>query len=164
LRSGESSDLFPVNLLIVEGDLNPDPSIISSKINCVEVEGTNSSFAESSGAAGSLHRISIAILVNRCAHTNCFSGIFMTVSRVALPGGVSEVADGGVREALGSKALYISFLRGFPVPMRRAAVGAPEPSAEDGRDGGGMSVEGRILAEGGTLIEAWLSAGSIGFT
>jgi hypothetical protein len=56
LRSGESRDLFPVNLLIVAGDLNPDPSIISSKINCVEVEGANSSFVELSGAAASLHR------------------------------------------------------------------------------------------------------------
>ena len=56
LRSGESRDLFPVNLLIVEGDLNPDPSVISSKTNCVEVEGTNSSFAELSGAAVSLRR------------------------------------------------------------------------------------------------------------
>jgi hypothetical protein len=56
LRSGESRDLFPVNLLIVEGDLNPDPSTISSKINCVEVEGTNSSFVELSVAVASLHR------------------------------------------------------------------------------------------------------------
>jgi hypothetical protein len=108
--------------------------------------------------------ISIAILVNVCAHTNCCSGVFVTVLRLALPGGVSEVAGDGIREAPGSKALYINFLRGFPVPMRRAAVGAPEPSAEDGRDGGGMSVEGGTLAEGGTLIEVWLSAGSIGFT
>jgi hypothetical protein len=34
---------------------------------------------------------------------------------VALPGGVSEAAVDGVREAPGSKALYISFLRGFAV-------------------------------------------------
>lgn len=88
----------------------------------------------------------------------------MTVSRVALPGGVSEVAGDGVRKAPGSKALYINFLRGFAVPMRRAAVGAPEPTAEDGRDGGGMFVEGETLAEGGPLMEAWLSAGSICFT
>lgn len=66
LRKGEFRDLFPVRLLIVEGDLNPDPSIISSKINCVELEGINSSFdiEESPGTAASLHRISITILVN----------------------------------------------------------------------------------------------------
>ena len=82
----------------------------------------------------------------------------LTVSRVALSDGVSEAVGGGVREASGSKALYISFLRGFAVPMRRAAVGAPDARAEDGRDGGDMSVEG------GTSIEAWLSAGSTGLT
>lgn len=78
----------------------------------------------------------------------------MAGSRVALPGGVSEAAGDGVREAPGSKALYISFLRGFPVPMRRAVVGAPDRStedAEDGRGGGGMFVEGEILAGGRTL-------------
>lgn len=58
LRKGESRDLFPVSLLIAEDDLNPDPSIISSKINCVDVEGINSSFdiEESSGPAASLYR------------------------------------------------------------------------------------------------------------
>lgn len=58
LRKGESIDLFPVSLLIVEGDLNPDSFIISSRINCVELEGINSSFdiEESLGAAASLHR------------------------------------------------------------------------------------------------------------
>jgi hypothetical protein len=91
-------------------------------------------------------------------------------ARVALAGGVSEVAGDGVREPPGSKALYISFLRGFPAPKRRADVGAPECSAEGGRDGGGMFVEGDWLAEdetlvgGGTFAEVWLFAGSIGFT
>lgn len=58
LRKGESRDLFLVSLLIPEDDLNPDPSIISSKINCVDVEGINSSFdlSESSGPAASLYR------------------------------------------------------------------------------------------------------------
>lgn len=58
LRKGESRDLFPVSLLIVEDDLNPDSSIISSKINCVDVEGKNSSFEfeESLGPAASLYK------------------------------------------------------------------------------------------------------------
>lgn len=58
LRKGESRDLFPVSLLIAEDDLNPDPSIISSKINCVDVEGINSSFdlEKSSGPSASLYR------------------------------------------------------------------------------------------------------------
>lgn len=166
LRKGESRDLFPVSLWIAEDGLNPDPSIISSKINCVDVEGINSSFefGESLGPAAS-----------------CCSGIFVAGSRVVQAGGVSEVAGDGVREVLGNRALYISFLRGFPVPMRRAVVGAPGRSAEDGRDGGGMFVEDEILtgvgtwtggrtwvgdktlAGGGTLVEVWLFADSIGF-
>lgn len=91
-------------------------------------------------------------------------------SRVALAGGVSEVAGDGVREVLGNRALYISFLRGFPVPMRRAVVGAPGHSAEDGRDGGGIFVEDETLTEGetsaggGTLVEVWLFVDSIGFS
>jgi hypothetical protein len=58
LRKGETKDLFSVSLLIVEGDLNPDPSIIWSRINCVELEGINSSFdiEESPRATPSLHR------------------------------------------------------------------------------------------------------------
>lgn len=58
LRKCESRDIFPVSLLIVEDDLNPDPSIISSKIYCVEVEGINSSFEfeESLGPAAGLYR------------------------------------------------------------------------------------------------------------
>lgn len=55
LRKGEWRDLFPVSLLIVEGDLKPDPSIISSNMNCVEFEGINSSLVEESpGAAARL--------------------------------------------------------------------------------------------------------------
>lgn len=111
----------------------------------------------------------------------------MAGSLVVLAGGVSEVAGDGVREVPGNRALYISFLRGFPVPMRRAVVGAPGRSAEDGRDGGGILVEDEILtgvgtltgvgaltggrtwvgdktlAGGGTLVEVWLFADSIGF-
>lgn len=82
----------------------------------------------------------------------------------------------------GSRALYISFLRGFPVPMRRAAVGASECGTEDRRDGGGIFVEDELLAVGGiltdsetlagdetsagggTLVAAWSFADSMGFT
>ena len=78
----------------------------------------------------------------------------MVGSLVALPGDVFEVAGDGVREAPGSRALYISFLRGFPVPMRRADVGAPERSTDDGRDGGGMLVEEEMLAGDDTLTVA----------
>lgn len=94
----------------------------------------------------------------------------MAGSRVALAGGVSEVAGDGVREVLGNRALYISFLRGFPVPMRKAVVGAPGRSAEDGRDGGGILVEDETLTEGetsaggGTLVEVWLFIDPIGFS
>lgn len=83
----------------------------------------------------------------------------MVGSPVALVGGVSAVAGDGVREVLGNRALYISFLRGFPVPMRRAVVGAPGRSAEDRRDGGGIFVEDEILTEGGTLFEGETLAG-----
>jgi hypothetical protein len=97
--------------------------------------------------------INITNLADGWAHTNCCSGVFVVGSRATLPGrvGVTEVAGDGVREALGNRALYSSFLRGFPVPMRRAVVGAPDCGAEDGRDGGGIFVEDEILTGGGAL-------------
>lgn len=91
--------------------------------------------------------------------TNCCSGVFVAGS-LALPGDVSEVAGDGVREAPGNRALYISFLRGFPTPMRREDVGAPERSVDDERDGGGMLVEDEMLTGDGTLTVGKTLAGS----
>lgn len=41
-RKGESRDLFLLRVRAAEG-LTPEPSSISSKMNCVELEGINSS-------------------------------------------------------------------------------------------------------------------------
>jgi len=57
-RKGESRDRLPLKALVAEG-LNPDPSSISSNMNCVEVEGINSSPAvepaDCTGSAAVLH-------------------------------------------------------------------------------------------------------------
>jgi hypothetical protein len=45
LRKGESRDLLPVRFRIAEGGLKPEPSSISSNINCVDSDGMKSSFA-----------------------------------------------------------------------------------------------------------------------
>lgn len=43
LRNGESTDLLPFRAL--DEGFTPDPSSIWSKMNCVELEGMNSSLA-----------------------------------------------------------------------------------------------------------------------
>lgn len=48
--------------------------------------------------------------------------------------------------SFGSNALYINFLRGFSVDMRRVPVGtSADGFLEDGREGGGTVLLGRPL-------------------
>lgn len=97
--------------------------------------------------------MSITSFSQKCAHTDDCSLGSVTDSRIALLGGVSEVTGDGVRDALGSRALYISFFRGFPLPIRRAVVGAPGGSANDGRGGGGILVGGVTLVKDGAAVD-----------
>lgn len=62
-RKGESRDRLPLRALTADG-LNPDPSSISSNMNCVEVEGIKSSLeVETAGASSAavLRNISTTI-------------------------------------------------------------------------------------------------------
>lgn len=55
-----------------------------------------------------------------------------------LAGSELGVFSKGAREAPGNNALYMSFLRGFPVPIRRVPEGVSDDLADNERDGGGM--------------------------
>lgn len=63
-----------------------------------------------------------------------------------LPEGELDVVGEGVREAPGSKALYMSFLRGRPPPMRSPPGVGSDGFLDTGRAGGGM------LLGAGTLV------------
>jgi hypothetical protein len=99
-------------------------------------------------------------LIGGRVHTDSGSRVFVACPGFALPSGVFDVVDDGVRDALGNNALYMSFLRGLPMLIRRAAVGGSDGFVVDGREGGGMLLGACLSAvfAGCTLLETAGSA------
>lgn len=98
--------------------------------------------------------VSVKSHAKQKTHTNSGSWGSVVGGSFPLPEGELDVVGEGVREAPGSKALYMSFLRGLPPPMRSPPGVVSDGFLDTGRAGGGMLLGvGTLVVFSGSLLE-----------